>query len=89
MSDARPSAGPASEPAPPLARLLCHAVHPASMRGPGGLRRCGHFMGYIPAGVYTLLGTARHAPQEPDGDLWIRCTNPKCRTWHHYRKLGA
>lgn len=44
---------------------------------------CNSFIGYHDSGA-VFVETALFPPLLPDGDLWVRCTNVRCRAWNHF-----
>lgn len=73
-------------------RLTCHAPHPVIHASSGTVRygtvRCGGFIGYAPDAMRWVEWTTR-APEDPEGDMWVRCTDKKCRAWNRFRVAKA
>lgn len=68
----------------PTTRLTCHAPHPV-ITVSGAQVTCGTFLGYVP-GRALFMGTAMHAPDEPERDeVWTRCSNKRCKAWNRFR----
>lgn len=67
----------------PVTRLTCHAPHPDPKKKG---KDCGGLLGDVP-GKYEFVTTAKKAPAEPDGYVWLRCPGGRCGTWNKFRIL--
>lgn len=76
-----PAPSPPTTPA--ISRLTCHAPHPDPKKKG---KDCGGLLGDVP-GKYAFVTTAKKAPAEPDGYVWLRCPGGRCGTWNKFRIL--
>jgi hypothetical protein len=65
--------------------MHCHATYRGG-RGRVPSESCGRFLGYVP-GVLTFVGLGTRAPDEPDGNVWVRCPRSDCHAWNIFKVM--